>query len=249
MAVLLLASSCISQNQAADKALTFEAASVRIAPPGGSVSGGCQGGPGTSDPERITCSNAFLAQVIVTAWKLQVYQLFGPEWLKTGHYDIAAKIPPGATRDEYRQMLQNLLVERFHMIARHETRVLPAYSLVTLKGGPRMAISAAAGNGPASSPQMSISVSGQHWLLTARNQSLRNLANWLTVQLHSPIADDTGTSGDYDFTLEYTPDVIRDDSPDLITAIRSQLGFQVLEKKGTVAVLVIDRADKIPTDN
>jgi uncharacterized protein (TIGR03435 family) len=249
LAILLLASACAAQNQPAKATFTFDAASVRTAQPGSVASGGCQGGPGTPDPERITCSNSFLAQIIISAWNLQFYQLVGPEWLKTDHYDIVAKIPPGTTRDRYRQMLQNLLAERFHMTAHHETKVLPIYSLVALKGGLKMAKSPAGQTGPGVSPQMAISISGQHWRLTARKQSLRNFAGWLTVQLHNPVTDDTGASGDYDFTLDFTPDVQRDDSPDLLTAIRSQLGLQIVEKKGPVDVLVIDRVQKLPTDN
>ena len=192
---------------AATAASTFEVASVRVVP-GSGPSGGCKGGPGSSDPERVTCSNVFLAEIVATAWQLPFYRFVVPDWMKTGHFDITAKIPPGATREQYREMLQNLLTERFHLVAHHESRLLPAYSLTAAKGGPRIAIS------PANqTAQMAIAALGGHWQLTARKQSMKSFAGWLSVRLQSAVTDETGVTGDYDFALDFSPDgIARDDS-------------------------------------
>ena len=50
-------------------------------------------------------------------------------------YDIAAKVPPGATRDDLNAMFQNLLVERLGLVSHYEMRDLPIYELVVAKGG------------------------------------------------------------------------------------------------------------------
>jgi uncharacterized protein (TIGR03435 family) len=46
-------------------------------------------------------------------------------------------MPPHTTKEQFQQMLQNLLVERFHLVFHHETRGFPGYALVVDKGGPK----------------------------------------------------------------------------------------------------------------
>ena len=53
----------------------------------------------------------------------------GPEWIDTEHFDIFAKVPKGATKEDVKIMLQNLLKERFHLAFHNETKELPVYSL------------------------------------------------------------------------------------------------------------------------
>ena len=50
-------------------------------------------------------------------------------------YDIAAKVPDGATMEQVRIMLQRLLAERFGLVVHRETRQLPGFRLVVAKGG------------------------------------------------------------------------------------------------------------------
>ena len=116
----------------------FEVASVRVTTPandGRALAMQCNGGPGTSDPERLRCTNAPLMMLICIAYGVQYYQVFGPGWIATDGYDISAKIPAGVTRVQYGQMLQSLIAERFQLVLHHETRNSTAYSLVVAKGG------------------------------------------------------------------------------------------------------------------
>ena len=46
-------------------------------------------------------------------------------------------MPPGTTNEQFQAMLQNLIVERFHLVFHHETRNFPGYDLVVDKGGPK----------------------------------------------------------------------------------------------------------------
>jgi uncharacterized protein (TIGR03435 family) len=41
-------------------------------------------------------------------------------------YDIDATMPPGTTKEQFQEMLQNLLVERFHLEFHRERRNFPA---------------------------------------------------------------------------------------------------------------------------
>ena len=50
---------------------------------------------------------------------------------------MVAKVPEGATKEQFRLMLQNLLAERFKLKAHRETKELPIYELVVGKNGPK----------------------------------------------------------------------------------------------------------------
>jgi uncharacterized protein (TIGR03435 family) len=72
-------------------------------------------------------------------------QIVGPAWLRndpqhpanTPNYTVVATMPPDTTKEQFQKMLQNLLVERFHLAFHHETRNFPGYELVVDKGGPK----------------------------------------------------------------------------------------------------------------
>ena len=94
--------------------------------------------------------------------------------------------------------------------------------------------------------------------------------------IHSPVLDGTGLEGAYDFTLSFSPagagraipgggdragvagPASPGDSPNaseptgavsLLEAIEKQLGLKLEEQKRPVAVLVIDKAERTPTEN
>ena len=76
-----------------------------------------------------------LSDLLVYAYRVKPYQIFGPSWIRDGRWDIVAKLPEGASQDRVPEMLRSLLVERFKLAAHHESREMPAYQLVVDKGG------------------------------------------------------------------------------------------------------------------
>jgi uncharacterized protein (TIGR03435 family) len=62
----------------------------------------------------------------------------GPKWLDSERFDIVAKTPQGATKEQVRVMLQNLLANRFKLTLHHETKELPIYALVLGSKGPKL---------------------------------------------------------------------------------------------------------------
>src|ERR1019366_3276188 len=129
--------------------LTFEVASVKPAAPPqltpGGRSGifvGGRGGPGTPDPGQITRSNSTLKNLIMAADDVKTYQGSGPasitSWLDTERYDIVAKVPPGATKEQVAVMWQNLLKERFGLVVHHESKEFQVEQLEVAKGGPKV---------------------------------------------------------------------------------------------------------------
>ena len=249
-------------------AQSFEAASVKPAP---TTTGrfSMSGGPGTADPGRITYSNVPLRMVLLTAYDVRNYQLTGPDWLDTLRFDIAARIPAGATREQFQAMLRNLLEARFRMTLHRESKEMPVYVLLPAKKGIRLKpdtaqspdgeIATVAGEGPDGFPKVSLPSPGVVIetrdgvaRITAKEVSMAKFADTLTARAGRPVIDRTGLAGNFSFVLYFTPEgAERSDSPepDLFAALQEQLGLQLEARREPVELLVIDHADKIPTEN
>jgi uncharacterized protein (TIGR03435 family) len=84
----------------------------------------------------------------------------------------------------------------------------------------------------------------------------------LERRLGRTVIDKTGLTGNFDFSVEWTPDETlgprfgpdapqpQSDTagPSIFTALQEQLGLKLESQKGPVEILVIDRAEK-PTEN
>jgi uncharacterized protein (TIGR03435 family) len=207
----------------------FDVASVKPSAPSNAFPAG-GGGPGTPDPERVHMENMPMRSLIMTAYSLAPYQLSGPSWLANEKYDIDAKVPPGATREQTSVMLQNLLAERFGLRVHRETRDFTGYELAIARSGPKLkepeppspalaATLAAGGRGPmkmrkdqdglpelepgANAMGMATTPGGNR--LSARGQLLSRLVLALENDLGEPVRDRTGLTGKYDFNLTYSP--------------------------------------------
>ena len=141
-------------GQEASKRLEFEVASVKPSPPPGTgpMRFGIQGGPGSSDPGRLTCSHATLSYLLTYAYDVRRNQISGTqEWMDRDMFDVAAKVPEGATKEQVRTMLQNLLIDRFRLAAHRETKEMPIYALIVAKGRPK--VEPAENAAPATTPK------------------------------------------------------------------------------------------------
>jgi hypothetical protein len=94
-------------------------------------------------------------------------QVSGPEWVSdpTGpdRYDVVATMAPGTTKQQFREMLQRLLKERFELVVRHETRGVPGYSLLVAKGGPKISAVESVGVGSDSGESPRLKVARDGW--------------------------------------------------------------------------------------
>ena len=255
----------------------FEVASVRAHAVGVPGSYPPKGGVGTDDPERIVYNGPTLKALLGDAFNLKHYQISGPDWLDADQYryDIDAKIPKDTTKEQFRSMLQHLLVERFQLTLHREVREVAAYSLVVGKNGPKIKPSGlnstTIGEGPGvtakdecpkvpinKGPDVRLSVSPKGLCYVAVQQPIGKLAEFLGGSLARPVADKTGLTGVYDYTVFYSTEgtfmdrTIRPDSegaPYVITAVQEQLGLKLEPEKPRMDFLVIDRANKTPTEN
>ena len=129
---------------AATLAPTFDVASVRPAAPidpaviMASLRAGKRPESFRIEGTRATFTYQSLKELVAYAYKVRTYQVSGPEWMVTDRYDIAARLPEGASKDDVPAMLQALLIDRFKLAAHLETAEHPVLGLVLTKGGSKL---------------------------------------------------------------------------------------------------------------
>ena len=101
--------------------------------------------PGSArvDGSRATYTYQSLKQLVAYAYNLRLYEVTGPEWMLTDHFDITAKLPEGAKADDAPEMVRAMLKERFRLAAHTETKDAPVLGLMAAKGGPKLTDSTA----------------------------------------------------------------------------------------------------------
>ena len=113
----------------------FEVASVKMSP----EHGGTRLAALDTDPAMVRYANLSLKLLIAMAYRFDSELIKGdPAWLDEQHYDVAAKLPPGAPKDRVPEMMQALLAERFKLAVHRETKDARIYYLVAGKGGPKL---------------------------------------------------------------------------------------------------------------
>ena len=85
------------------------------------------------DPGILTLKGLPLKVALSQAFQVPMDQITGPAWLDEDCFDIIAKMPEGATKDQMPAMLQALLAERFKLAAHKESHPRPGYAMVVDK--------------------------------------------------------------------------------------------------------------------
>jgi uncharacterized protein (TIGR03435 family) len=149
-AILFLASGsllapCAIAGQVAQQKLTFEVATIRPSPPQdpAKIRADVQAGKLPRFGPHISASRAEyinmpLKDLIALAYGLRGYQVTSPDWLEAERFDIAAKLPEGASKDDATVMLRNLLEDRFKLAAHKDTEEHKVLAIVVAKNGPKL---------------------------------------------------------------------------------------------------------------
>lgn len=199
-------------------------------------------------PGRLSLVNVTMMSVMLRAFRVQAAQIVGgPDWLLNERYDIVAVTGDGtALTDEARQMyLQALLADRCQLTFHRDIREIRVYSLVPSKNGAKLASGTGA---DAYSMRIQPAEDGRLRLRSTKGNMPR-FAEILTAQVGDLVTDRTGLSGEYDFTLEWVPDVNATGAgPSLFTALDEQLGLKLESARTAVQAVAIDRIER-PTEN
>jgi uncharacterized protein (TIGR03435 family) len=230
--------------------LSFEVASVRASQH--------EGGPDynnqiTYSATEFTGRNLTLRRLVAEAWHCQRNQVIGPPWLDHDEYDIAARLPDGATSEQIPLMLRTLLADRFHLKAHSEIRPMRVYDLTVAQNGPRIH--------PIEPGKAKAAAPGLHF-----RGDMHQFADLLAVQISIPaptsadvpviaggpmipVLDKTGLQGIYEFSVDLRPEIGTDGFTFWKRVLEDQLGLKIEAGKADVAFVIVDDAVKIPTAN
>ena len=174
------------------------------------------------DGAQVHCTYLSLKDYIRIAYQMKEYQITGPEWLASQRFDIHAKLPEGG-RGQFRDMLQNLLADRFAVKMHRDSKEFPVFGVVVGKGGLKMKESpldpeteagvSVAAEGSARGTTVNFG-RGAYFSLAdnkfeARKLTMAQLADSLGRFVERPVVDMTELKGTYDLTLEFTPEEYR----------------------------------------
>ena len=124
--ILCVAASSVLFAQSPPARMEFEVASIKPSvgtPLSGQVHVGVQ-----IDGAQFHCSYLSLKDYIRIAYKIKDYQVTGPDWMASERFDIHAKLPNSAPRDQVMEMLQTLLEQRFQLKMHHDSKEFSVYA-------------------------------------------------------------------------------------------------------------------------
>jgi uncharacterized protein (TIGR03435 family) len=282
--ILFLCGAVSGQTPAAP---SFEVASIKPTEP--SPDGMMRIGMG-GDPGRVNYTNVSLREVLQRAYGVKRPQINGPSWLDTDRFNIVAKIPEGVSNEQVPAMLQNLIVERFKLSVRRETKEMPVYALVVGKNGPKL--EKADDEAPEPAPRAIekevrpggpkggglMMIANGH--LEAKKLTLSRFSDMLSNMMDRPVLDQTDLKGMYNFTLDIAmedlflmkgairhpdgpgapggegPGGPRTEGPapegapgqSIFTSIQ-KLGLKLEPRKAPLDFIIVEKGDRVPTEN
>jgi len=259
----------------------FEVASIRRSAMTSNSSGPVaapvvDGGPGTSNPTRITYRGMWLPALISMAFEINADQVSGPSWMRDERYDITANVPEGATRAQVNEMVRDLLVNRFGLQFHHGSKQGSGYALRVGSDGPKLkAASDVAESADAGTPRGGIGAADAEGhptlppsykgivgrggngrlFLTGQSATIPQIITWLQGPLGAQIVDETGLSGKYDIKISFLSrpqasigPIPEEPAPTVFDAVQ-HLGLKLEKLPVKIDMVMIDRVFREPTAN
>jgi uncharacterized protein (TIGR03435 family) len=189
----------------------------------------------------------------------------GQAWMDTELFDLTAKTDLGVDLTGMQPMLQKLLEERFHLKVHREDRPVEVYALTAAKG-----IELTPGD-PSARGACKMSVENGLRTYTCQNTTLSEFATKVhgvaAGYLDHPAVDLTGLKGVYNLAVSWNgvnvtrpqsgrggdaaASGVASDPGGGITFFKGleKIGLKATKEKHPMPALVIDRADRTPTEN
>ncbi len=186
--------------------------------------------------------------LLATAFRVQSFQLDAPGFARDEYFEIQAKLPVGATREQVPEMLQAMLAERFKLAYHRETREYQMAVLTIGKSGmklPRLPDDTQARSKSERLPDES-----------TRMTQTGTLASLFPVMnsfggLH--MVDETGLEGIYTWVRDLPPPspdrTFQEITQDSFKAMIEAAGLKLESRKVPKETIVVDHLEKTPTEN
>jgi uncharacterized protein (TIGR03435 family) len=258
-----------------------------VARGGGGGGGGRGGGSPVLQNGRLNLQGMPLKSLIMLAWDLpsEDYLLGIQKWMETDRFDVIGKVPAGPVADAFTDMdamkplLRALLLDKFKLSVHTEEKPVNGFVLLAVKPKPKKADPGGRTKWSEGPPQDTkdprIANPALSRLVNCENMTMAQFATLLPNMaggyVRTPVLDETGLEGAWDFTVNFSPaglvngggrggrggggepgnDSASDPSGGLSLqdAIQKQLGLKLDTQKRPRPVLVIDHADSKPIEN
>jgi bla regulator protein blaR1 len=164
---------------------------------------------------------SFAYKLHASHWQLNAATSHLPKWADTGYFEIQARGPANATKDQMRLMMQSLLAERFQLAVHFETHEIPVLAMTLIKPGkPGPGLRPHDQGPPCDAPPSPnlfpavCGIVGQNFLAggqrvgSGRNVTMTEIAWSLPGMgiIDRPVIDRTGLAGKFDLKVQWTPD-------------------------------------------
>jgi bla regulator protein BlaR1 len=228
-------------------------------------------------PEGLTIAGTTLQSLIEEAYGVQPNQISSTQQglLGSERFDIDGttdksmadelqSLNPDQRLAANQRMLQQLLADKFKLLVHSEAKVLPQYALTIAGGGSKLS-KATPGDTYSNGIKDPLGhtggglmfAMGEGGSVAGQGVPIASLVRLLSRQLGRTVVDQTGLTGNFDFTLKWASDESTrgpDGTPSpatlnsILTAVQEQLGLKLESQNGPVQILVIDHVE-VPSEN
>ena len=206
---------------------------------------------------HVLTINTNLNDLVTFAYGLHTKQLVNaPPWFATDKFDIdgVPDVEGQPNTKQLKLLIQSVLTDRFKLTFHHDQKELSVYALTVAKGGPKLTETIHKPSDPVNFGYRRLGT------LMVTNATMKDFCDGMQGSaLDRPAVDQTGLTGRYDFTLNWTPDESQFEAmggyrppatedpnapPALSTAMQEQLGLKFEATKAPADVFVIDHVEK-----
>jgi uncharacterized protein (TIGR03435 family) len=257
-AVALLALSGAVSAQSPQNTQKFDAADISLR-----LKTGTTGQPnitgGVLRGGRYDLRNGTMVDFIATAYSVNDNDLIvgGPSWLERNRFDIAAKAPQGTSPANLKLMMQALLADRFKLVLHKDSRPMAGFVLTLGKEKHKLREASGPGAGcqgsPPPQPPPPVPINKGTCRGVTMDEFAALLRNIGNGYINSPVVNQTGLQGYWDFDVAFTPFLaLARAGSDAITIpafIEKDLGLKLDQGKVPTEVYVVDSVNAEPTPN
>jgi uncharacterized protein (TIGR03435 family) len=191
-------------------------------------------GRNQSGPFGIRASSMPLLRAISKAYGIPEHRIVGPSWLAAEKYAIIGVVDEPK---DFQPLFQQELAQRFQMIAHREQKVVPVFILKPIEssigGSAKLPSTPADGSSSLSGgPSPALQMTGA---------TMDAFAAALSDAIHRPVWNETGIDGAFQIRLSWEFGNLKS----LATAVKEQLGLQLIDDNRPVDLLVIDHIEKL----
>ena len=212
----------------------------------------------------LRISNRRLDEIIMVAYGISGTQIAGPRWLtelttdpsQVTRFEIIAKVPENATKEQVPLMLQKLLEDRFKLKVHRESRPMQVYSLEVSRTGHKLNTSVANFGRPPGCARAIGSAENYSAAADCYGITMAQFAQQLPALApayfrEGPVIDRTGLTAAFDVRLEWRRlEEIQAGAPgSTIFEAVNKLGLSLDKKRETAEMLVVDNCERMPTEN